>query len=85
MAGEVIDTVGGEAWTVIVALCVPLSADAVTITPPLKLVWLLNANVALADPLATVTDAGTENPALFDCSVTVHDVLALVANVLAPH
>jgi hypothetical protein len=56
---------------VIVALCVPLSAEAVTVTPPLKLVWLVNANVALADPLATVTVAGTENPALFDCKVTV--------------
>jgi hypothetical protein len=71
LAGEVIDTVGGRAWTVIVALCVPLSADAVTVTPPLKLVWLVNANAAVADPLATVTVAGIENPALFDCKVTV--------------
>ena len=31
----------------------------------------MKTNVALADPLATVTDAGTVSPALLDCSVTV--------------
>ncbi|HUB82466.1 MAG TPA: hypothetical protein VMB03_26900 [Bryobacteraceae bacterium] len=32
---------------------------------------LVKANVALAEPLATVTEAGTDNPAFPDCSVTV--------------
>ena len=43
------------------------------VADPLILVVLLNANVALADPLATTTDDGTVNPALFDCRATVFD------------
>ena len=38
---------------------------------PLTLAVLVKLNVALPDPLATVTDAGTVNPPLLDCSVTV--------------
>jgi hypothetical protein len=55
----------------IVALCVALSANAVNVTAPLTLAVLVKTSVALADPLATVTDAGTVSPALLDCSVTV--------------
>jgi hypothetical protein len=57
--------------TLIVALCVALSANALNVTAPLTLAVLVKTNVALAAPLATVTDAGTGNPALLDCSATV--------------
>ena len=70
-AGEIIDTVGAGACTVSVALCDALSAVAVTVTVPLQFVVLVNANVALADPLATVTEAGTVSAVLLDFSVTV--------------
>ena len=57
--------------TLIVALCVALSAVAITVTVPLALVVLVKANVALADPLATVTVAGTVSAALLDVTATV--------------
>ena len=71
LAGERIDTVGAEFWAVIVVLREPPSADAVTVAAPLKLAAVEKANVALAEPAGTVTDAGTVSPALPDCSVTV--------------
>jgi hypothetical protein len=50
------------------ALCEAPSAVAVIVTFPFALAIVVYANVALADPLATLTVASAVSPALFDCS-----------------
>lgn len=69
--GAVRDTTGGADGTLIVKVLVTLSAVAERTGDPARFEVLVKAKVALAEPLAMITDTGTESAELLELRVTV--------------